>query len=799
MFLNHLKIALRSLIRHKSYTVINVLGLSLGISCGLLIFLLVKFHLSFDTYHAKADRICRIVTELHFDEVGHTPGVPNPMANALKTDFPQLEKVAMIKSFDSELISVLGEGNSATKKFQEEDVISFAEPDFFKILDFTWLKGNPTTALSEPNTVVLTRKYATKYFGSANPIGKVIRLNNRADFKVTGILDDIAPNTHYRCQVYCSYPTLKTYLSDADGPGLDKWGGINSSTHCLLVLPVAYSKDQLTKLLPAFSTKYLQPEEAKSFRFWLQPLSDIHFNDDYNGTINKPLLLSLALVGLFLIVTACINFVNLATAKALKRSKEVGVRKVLGSTQTQLFRQFMTETGLITVLSVLLAIGVAQLALPYLNGWLKLDLRLQPFSDWQLLLFLPLLTLVVILLSGSYPALILSGFKPVMALKGKVSSQQIGGISLRRGLIILQFSISLLLIIGTIVVTSQTEYAKNADWGFNKEAIVTMPIPLPEVNKLQTLRNRMIGVPGVEKISMNYRAPASNSNNTSSFVFDTRTKEEVIQINTKPADDQYLETFGLKLVAGRNIIQSDTIREFLVNETFLKKLHLASPNEAIGKNLRLWGVTAPIVGVIKDFHLYSFRGEIPVTCVMSSAEAYSNCSVKINLAHASETIKALEKIWNNTYPDNVFEYKFLDEHIAEFYAMDEVMLKLIRSFSFIAIFISCLGLYGLVSFMAETRIKEIGIRKVLGATVSNIILLFSKEFAQLILIAFVIAAPIAWWVMNQWLQDFEYRIAMEPWIFVIAMGSTLLVAALTVGYQSIKAATANPVKSLRTE
>jgi putative ABC transport system permease protein len=306
-------------------------------------------------------------------------------------------------------------------------------------------------------------------------------------------------------------------------------------------------------------------------------------------------------------------------------------------------------------------------------------------------------------------------------------------------------------------------------------------------------------VAGVEKISLNYAAPASGSNNTSNFRFDTRTKDEIVQINTKPADENYLETFGLKLVSGRNLVKSDTVREYLVNETFVKKLNLASPQEAIGKNLRVWGISAPIVGVIKDFHLNSFHTEIPVSCVMSYAKAYSNCAVKINLHHVPGTIKALEKIWNDTYPDYVFEYQFLDERIAEFYELEAIMLKLIRSFSFIAIFISCLGLYGLVSFMAVQKTKEIGIRKVLGATVGNIIVLFTKEFTRLIVMAFVIAAPIAWWAMNAWLQDFAYRIPIGVTVFVLAISLTLVIAALTVGYQSIKAALANPVKALRTE
>ena len=794
MLTNHFKIALRSLLRHKSYSVINVLGLSLGIAGSLIIFLLVKFHLSFDTYHAKADRIYRLVTELHFDEVTYTPGAPLPTAKALRNDFPQLEQVAMVRAADGALISV-PRANGAPKKFTEENAVAFAEPQFFKIFDFTWLQGAPQRSLQEPYSAVLTRKYAAKYFGTENPIGKVIRLDNKMDFQVTGLLEDIPDNTDRRHEVYLSYPTLKAYVSDSTD--IEEWGSINSDTHCFLLLPTHGDKAQLQNQLPAFNQKY-GGEDTKSYRYWLQPLADIHFNDRYNGVVSKPIVWSLALVGGFLIVTACVNFVNLATAQALKRSKEVGVRKVIGSTRGQLFWLFIVETSLVTLLAVGLALVFTQLALPSLNQWLetKLSLRLQ---DPQLLIFLPLLILVVIFMSGSYPALVLSGFQPAVALKGKMSTQQVGGISLRRALVVLQFTISLILIIGTIVVTSQVEYFKQASLGFNKDAIVMLPVPIPDATRMETMRNRLRAVTGATNVSFNYDAPASTSNNTSSFQFDTRPKEKNRQINVKTADEHYLETFGLQLVAGRNLLKSDTIREYLVNEAFLRKMQLKSPQEAIGKNLRVWGKTGPIVGVMKDFKLYSFRDEIIPCCVMSFAKSYGNCAVKTDLRHVPQTLKALEQIWNDTYPDHVFEYQFLDERLAEFYELEDVMLKLIRSFSFIAIFISCLGLYGLVSFMAVQKTKEIGIRKVLGATVTNILLLFTKEFVQLILVAFVIATPLAWWAMNQWLQDFAYRIPLGAGVFGLAMVIILLIAALTVGYQSVKAALANPVKSLRTE
>ncbi|MBC7922414.1 MAG: ABC transporter permease, partial [Ferruginibacter sp.] len=513
-------------------------------------------HLSFDNYHAKADRTFRLVTELHFDGVSHTPGVPNPMGNALRTDFSQLERVAMIKGIPNALVSVPNAaGSGAARKFKEEETVAFAEPQFFDVFDYRWVKGDPKTALSAPNSAVLTRKQAAKYFGRADPIGRVVRLDNQTDFKVTGILDDIPENTDHRHGVFLSYSTLKAYLPD--GSQLDNWGGINSDTRCFVVLPPHFTKAQLAGLLPGFTKKY-NGEDARAYHYQVQPLADIHFNGDYNGYVSKPLIWSLALVGLFLVGTACINFVNLATAQALKRSKEVGIRKVVGSTQAQLFWQFIGETALVTALSVGGAVVFTRLALSFVNEWFESNLAFDPLRDPQLLIFLPLLTLLVIFLAGFYPALVLSGFQPVVALKGRVSARHVGSISLRRGLIVAQFAISQVLIIGTLVVTTQMDYAKQADLGFNRDALLMMPVPVQDKTKMETMRNRMLQVPGVEKISLHYTAPASGSNNTSNLRYDTRTKDEVFYINTKPADRHYLDTYGLKLVAGRNLVQSDT-------------------------------------------------------------------------------------------------------------------------------------------------------------------------------------------------------------------------------------------------
>lgn len=794
MIRNYFKIAWRNLIRNKTYSLINICGLALGMTCGLLIFVLVKYHLSFDNFHANSDRIYRIVTEQHRDNISYTSSVPSPLGKAFRNDHTFGEKVARIATFDDQLISI--HAGKEIKKFKEKEGVAFTEAEYFDIFNFPLLEGDKKTALKEPNTALLTERIAKKYFGDSSPINQMFRFDNKIDVRITGILRDLPKNTEQKAEIFLSYPTLKAYnewlASD------DAWGGIQSAMQCFVLLRPTITVAQVEKIFPAYVTQF-RPTSKNVHHYKLQPLADVHFNAQYGGPMEKRNLWILALIGLFLIITACVNFINLATAQALNRSKEVGVRKALGSLRGQLFWQFIAQTELIALIAATMAVVLAVVALPVVNQWFTTQITFDLLSDGALLFFIPALILLVTFLAGSYPGLILAGFQPVLALKGKLSQQNIGGFNTRRALIVTQFAISQVLIIGMIVIAKQMNYSKQSDLGFDKDAIVMLPQPA-SLQEAKTVKNQLQQIAGVENVTLCFAAPASGNSWNTTPRYNNNAEEEAFRVSVKAGDEDYLKTFGLKLLAGRNLFPSDTVKEFLVNETFAKKLNLNSPSELLGKNLKVNGnMTGPIVGVIKDFHDQSFHEDINAICVFTAPDLYNTYSVKINVGNIAATMAAIEKTWSKMYPDQVYQYEFLDDHIALFYETEALMLKLIQAFSLIAIFIGCLGLYGLVSFMASQKTKEIGIRKVLGSSIGQILWIFGKEFSRLILMAFVIAAPIAWWLMNSWLQDFKFPIDIDAWVFVTTILVTLTVAGLTVSYQALKAALMNPVKSLKAE
>ena len=800
MIKNYFTISLRNIARNKVFASINVLGLSLGMACAILIYTFVTYHLGFDNFHPNPNRIYRIVTETHFENTDYSQWVPQPLGKAFNNDFSFAEKTARIRSYRSVIVSLPEE--KEMKKFQEDNVVAFAEPTFFEIFNLPLISGRESGILDKPYTTVVTRSIALKYFNTIDVVGKTLRvtaLDKSVDFHITGVLKDIPANSDHRNQIYLSYANLKDY--NAYYASDDSWGSLNRGMQCFVLLKSGIAPGVVEKALPSLVNKYYNEEDAKIFQFRLQAMADIHFDPAFGGTFNKKYVWMLVLTGFFMITIACVNFINLATAQILNRSKEVGVRKVLGSFRYQLFLQFIIETGMIAVLAVLVSYVVVQLALPFINGILKERLSVDLLDQWQMPAFIVTMLFLLVFISGTYPAILLTRFQPARALKGKFAGSDNGGLTLRRLLIVTQFVIAQILIISMIVIDNQLQYSKTSDLGFDKDAIVMMPIPDSNEEKMKLLSSRIEQVPGVDQTTLCFDAPATSIYTTTSVRYDNHVKDEPWEINLKDGDDKYLQTFGLKLIAGRDLLPTDTMRAFLVNETFVKRLGIKSVDEVIGRKLSIVGgtINGTIEGVVKDFHNNSFHEPISAICIMTNFDRFRTIGVKVDLAQVQPLINTFSELWSETYPDHVFSYQFLDDRVAAFYESDVAMLTLVKGIAFIAILISCLGIFGMVSFMAIRKTKEIGVRKVLGANVSSILWLFEKEFVVLVLIAFMIAAPVGWLLMDKWLQGFVYSVPISPDTFVLTIGSTMIVAALTVSYHSLRSALANPVKSLRNE
>ena len=802
MIKNYFKIAWRNLIRNRLYAVLNISGLSVGLACALIVFWFIRFQTTHDLFHKNIDRIYQATTEFHFDGTSYSRGVPTPMWKAIRTEMPSYTTAMCIENYNP-FLSILDNSGKTVKKFKEEGpMMAYVQPEYFSIFDANWQVGNPKTSLTKPNTIVLSEAMAQKYFGRENPVGKVIKLENQLNLEVTGIFDNPVTNTDLPYQMFVSFATLTANPKFSyGGSGLDHWGGVNSSTFCFTLLPENVSLKTANKQMAALNKKY-HGNDYKSYAHQLIPFKEMHHSELYYGAMPMKWIWIMSAIGIFLIVTACFNFINMATAQALRRSKEVGVRKAVGGTKSQVFAQFMLETALITFSAMTIGLAIASSILPNIAAWLD-----QPggwperitWTDSLLWTFLAALFVTVVLLAGSYPGTILAGFKPVLALKGNISTRNVGGISLRRGLIVFQFVLIQLLVICTLVVNNQVDYMLSSSVGYETKGIASIPIPTPDRVNQATFRQRLKSIPGVSDASFCLFLPTTTSSNSSNFKFDTRQKDELWQINTKNADNHYIETFGLTLIAGENIPASDTTRGYLINEKVMEKLGVKNPQDAVGKNLQIWGVTAPIYGVLKNWNNTSLKNGIDPVAIFTSKNIHYNCAVKLSSTNLHQTMKGVEKLWNEYFPDFLYEQAFLNDQIAKTYELENIMLKLIRVFSMISIFIGCLGLYGLVKFMASQKTKEIGVRKVLGASLASILGIFGKEIALLIVVAFLIAAPLGWYLMHGWLQDYEYRIPIGADILSFAVFITFAVAAVTAGYESIKAAMTDPVKSLRSE
>ncbi|MFD1001878.1 ABC transporter permease [Ohtaekwangia kribbensis] len=802
MLKNYFKTAIRNLLRQKSISLINLAGLTLGITSSLVLFLMVAYMSSYDSFVTKRDRIYRVVNQSEGNNgTDYQAGVPTVLPDAFRNDFPEAEEVVFISDGSSDLV-LIPQRNGELKKIQEEEGIAFTEPGYFKLFDRVILQGIAAQAIDEPNEAIISVGLAKKYFGKEDVVGEVLKFDD-AEYSIKAVMENAHSNTDFPFNLLLSYSTIKKQREESG------WNSIWSGEQCYFLLKEGESIAKVDSRMPAFTKKYIGADDPDKTQFLTQALTEMHFDERFDtysfNTVSRTTLVAFSVIALILIITASINFINLSTAEAIKRSKEVGVRKSLGSTRGQLVFQFLGETTLVTVVAVLLSLALTQFALTFINPFMEMELALNFAKDTMLWIYIVSVTVVVAVFSGLYPAFVVSGFKPTQALKNLISNRNSSGYMLRRGLVVMQFFISQLLIIGTIVIVSQMKYYQSKDLGFAKDAILVVPIPEHEKpvtggdasSKMRTLREEMARIPGVELASLSSAPPSSGSVSGTNFRLQGSDEEHSTQV--KQIDGNYIDLYKLQLLEGQNVADLDTATGFVVNEKLAHIAGFANPNDMLGKVIRVWRKEYPVVGIVKDFHTVSLRSPIEATVLFNRISGYENLALKVKMSEAQNIIAQLKTKWEATYPEHLFQYEFLDENIREFYEGEQRMSILLSVFTGMAIFIGCLGLFGLATFMANQKTKEIGVRKVLGASVESIIMMFSKEYLKLILLGFVLAAPVGWFFMGKFLDEFAYKIDVGPQVFLLTLGITLLIAVVTVGYRSFRAATVNPVRSLRSE
>ncbi len=800
VFKNYLKIALRNIRKHKTFSLINIIGLAIGMACCIMIFLYVQDELSYDRFHAQSDHIYRLIAQSKsVSETSRIAPIGAPIAEIFSNALPEIQKATRLNREDRVLMEY------RNKKFFEERFF-YADPETFEIFSFPFIKGDPKTALAAPFSVILTESMAQKYFDEDDPIGQSIIMNNEHSFNVTAVIQDVPHNSHFRFDFLASLETLADLYGERflTHPGY-------LSFYTYLLLQEGTNTIELERKFHAMLTEYMGEQAASMRSFHLQPLKDIHLHSklkyeiEANSDISYIYIYSA--IALFILLIASFNFMNLSTARSARRAKEVGMRKVLGAQRIQLIKQFLGEAVILALLGLALAIILAELFLRVFNPLTGKELALHYFENIGILLSFLGFVIIAGIIAGLYPALFLSAFHPVRTLKGRLGT---GGksSSFRRFLVVTQFAISIILITGTIIIKNQLDFVRNQNLGFNKEQVVVIPIHDPNTRlAYETIKTEFLQNPSITHVTASSSVPGKPYSVITYRIQDIPEKEHQKMV-TYFVDHDFLETLGIELSEGRNFSKEFTTDEssaFILNETAVKQFGWSDPldqqiiwpsnllrRDAIVKRGR-------VIGVVKDFNVTSLHQRIDPVLLQIRPKNFQGLSVRIKTENVSETLAFLRKKWPAFSPLYPFEYSFLDEDFNKLYRADEKVGQLFGIFSSLAIFVACLGLFGLASFTTEQRTKEIGIRKVLGSSVSGILLLLSKEFAKWILWANIIAWPIAWYLSRNWLQNFAYRIGVQIWIFFLSGFLALVIALLTISYQSLKAALADPIDSLKYE
>ncbi|SFC72847.1 ABC transporter permease [Spirosoma endophyticum] len=800
MIVHYFTVARRHLWQNWHVNLISLLGLAVGLASGLIIFLVVNYMFSFDRYHPHLDRTYWIVTDIKRETTMQTDAAPRPLADVLRRDYAFVESAVRLETFFGRTLSVPNGKGGWIKKFAEARNVCFTEPQYVDLFGVEWVSGNPKTALAAPNTIVLSERYAHKYFDTASALGKTLRLDNRTDLTVTGIVKDPPTNTQLRYDAFVSYATIPVL----DGPtALADWQGLQAM--CFVRLREGTDPDLLSQSLSAIRRRNLSPQEATQFDYQVLPLAEL--NHQRSGTAPRPVLYVLIGVGILLVMAGCINFINLATARALKRAREVGVRKVMGSTRWQLVGQFMLETALLVILSTFVALVLTQLSLPVVNQtlaatieMLRPDLSIGDVVQPQAVGWFLCLIISVIILSGLYPALVLARFNPAKALTSQPATRTVGRLTVRQGLILGQFVLMQLFILSVLVITTQLQHMQRAEWGFRHESTQVVFLPQQQSIPFAHLREQWLQVPGVEQVAFGSDMPASPYNHPSPFSYHTATQPEPFETRVRAVDEHYLSVFDLSLVAGRNIRSTDTTgRDVLVNETLVKQLGISSPAAVVGKPIRVKDGDRVIVGVVRDFRSGDLHQPILPMTLIHDLPHSRVAMLRLNPTYADQTGQAIQQVWDKVLPDQVYHAENLSDLMSRFTELERLLAGMVQAFALVAIGLSCLGLYGLVTFMTEAKAKEIGVRRVLGARTTQLLWLLGREFGKLLGLGFFVAAPLGAWVLSGWLQQYTYRISVNGWLLIGTLVLTGLITALTVSRQALKAARTNPVHYLKSE
>lgn len=804
MFRNYFVVAVRNLMAHKMNSGINMLSLIIGITSAIVMISVIRYELSFDSFHTNSDRIYRITRDETTDGDYRGNGVAFPLADVFRTEVSAIENITGVQFYGGAQVDT--EVNGEVKKFKEPSGTALVDNEFFNVFDFNgtdfkWIAGNREKALVEPFTVVITESIAKKYFGDADPLGKTLRIEAQVDTKVTGVITDLPSNSDFPFTILVSYPTL--HQLDPEQMK-DDWASINANHTAYVLLPKGTSVEDAEAQFDKVHEAHVSSDMANKRKYRLQPLSDIHQNPDF-GTFNRRTvdagaLWIMGITGLLLLMVGCINYINIATAQSTLRSKEIGVRKVLGGQRRQLILQFLSETFVLVAGACVLSLLFAELALMNLSTLTNMPLKEHLFADPFILTSLGVLILVITAMSGFYPAIAVSAYSITSALKGLTGSA-VSSAYLRKTLVVVQFAVTQAFLIGAFIVINQLQFSRTMDMGFNSDLVVNIPIG-ENGKKNEDLRNMLLTSTAVGGVSLSSSLPSGDSRNH--WFVGVRRKEtaknDVIAVEYQAVDTSYFNLFGIKVMAGRNFLKSDSLDGAIVNRTLVRKFGFATPEDAIGQPIAVDDIDYTIVGVIDDFHNQSVRDKISEMVFVMKPRMFYTSSIRLSdPTRVQESIVALQDIWAAAYPSMLFEYRFFDDNIEAFYKEERKLSKLLQIFSGVFLLLACLGLYGLLSFVVNRRMKEVAVRKVFGAGVAHIVGLISKDYVVLILVSFAIAAPASWYLMNQWLENFEFHIPITWWILIAPGAVALAIAMITLSGKLLRAASKNPAETLKYE